>query len=129
MHPPKAIIWIALVVLIAQTTGCQTFQPLDRPLPTTWREGMPDRRIRLFTTDGQTYDLWRASMDPDSVKGFTYGVFDWVSIPSGQVAGIQESRVSVGRSVLLVVAIGALIGGLAAPDPRMDLSGWDWSGH
>ena len=113
MRPPRTISSLALVLLLVQTTGCHSFRPLNKELPSVWAEGMSNPRIRVSTQDHQKVELVRVSMDSVGIQGELYGGGpDRVTIPLEEVLGLEERHFSWKWTIIRTGATYLIVGGL-----------------
>ncbi|MFC1790850.1 hypothetical protein ACFL0I_00065 [Gemmatimonadota bacterium] len=69
MPPPRSVTGVALALLLAQTTGCYSFRPLESELPTTRSAAEEGPIVRVTSRNGETEELIRAWMDSVAVQG------------------------------------------------------------
>ena len=112
MRPPKALSVLALTVLLFQTTGCQSWAPVQSELPTRPVPSGSDQavKIRVETTDGARHELEGGWMSSDSVGGVSALTTLELSrsFPLTQVRTVEESKLNGARSYFLVMGVGAL---------------------
>lgn len=113
MRPPKALSVLALTVLLFQTTGCRSWAPLHRELPTRLLPSGSGRavKIRVETTEGARHELERGWMSSDSVGGVSAlgSVEAYRSFPLTQVRTVEESELNGAGTFFLGVGEAAVI--------------------
>jgi hypothetical protein len=116
MRQPRALSAFCLGVLLFQTTGCQSFYPYEGELPTAWTEGMEREVVWVKHQSGDRWKMTQVTQDSVGVKGLLLilspkGQPMSMSIPSEDISRIEVSRVSSGKTALLV---GGIVGTLVA---------------
>lgn len=104
MHPPKIPCWIVLLVMLPQLVGClqpagmNEFRRLEIPLSPRPETADPDRRVRVYSTDGAFVDLTSVWSDSVGISGFLVTEREdelseplLISIPKADVARIEEN--------------------------------------
>lgn len=94
-------VWVAL-----GPTGCQVWTTAP-PLPAAANGiyGEP-KLVRLTLNDGRVMNLRNPAIRNDSING-VIADGGWIAFPLGQVRQLDRPHVSRGRTVALVIGIGA----------------------
>lgn len=123
MHPLRPITWLILGVLLLHLSGCTSFKPYERELPSPLED--QDYRIqdrfRVTTRRGIRIELEAVWAEHQEVHGQlkrgdrsealrAYGVANssWVSIPLAEVREIERAEFNGKRTTLLVIGLVAV---------------------
>jgi hypothetical protein len=87
---------LALVLVI--DSGCRTWRVVPRPSELA---GPLAAQSRVIRTNGERTDIAQGWVTPDSVIGISRA--GRVSVPRDSVARVEERRVNVARSIVLVL--------------------------
>jgi len=108
MRPPRSISCVALVLILAQTTGCVSFRPSSPDLLTTEPPGLKvGARYRFTLRDGHQETLYFHRADSLMIVGKPRkNSWEVRSLERAEIRGIEEQfkTASEGRIALVVVS-------------------------
>jgi hypothetical protein len=132
MRPPKPLTFATLFLLLIQTVGCYSYQPLERKLPSRWEPGLDTPIVRVTLTYGEDLMLTRVSVDSTHIRGELLnsgppGRRESIGIPLETVQAIKRRSFDYGRSALLIGGVLLVAAGGVAIAIGQALSQGGWS--
>lgn len=108
------------ILLLLLGMACRSWQVDTGVSPADFVRDQSPERIRVVRTDNTSTELWNPVVDGDSLRGHpTELAVRPVAIPLENVSTVATRRFSLGKTALMVLAIG---GGLVVYDLLMSLN-------
>jgi len=94
MYPPKILTGAVLVLMVIQGTGCASFFPVERELPSNPQVAPEKPAIKVTTRDGEDVELTYASRNTMAIHGASKesGGRERITIPLEDVVRVEEKR-------------------------------------
>jgi hypothetical protein len=101
--------WTAAMLLAAYMPACTSYHVLADPAAAIAASPKPIDRARVTLLNGQRFEMRKVQVDGDSLRGTGYGV-GVNGIALADIKKVEVAKPSAGKTVALVLGIGAVAG-------------------
>jgi len=105
--------WTAALVLAAYMPACTSYHVLADPAAAIAESPKPIDKVRITMVNGKRFEMTKVRVEADSLRGLGYGVGER-GIALADIKKFEVSKASPGKTVALVLGIGAVAGLIAS---------------
>jgi hypothetical protein len=101
--------WTAALVLAAYMPACTSYHVLADPAAAIAESPKPIDKVRITMVNGKRFEMTKARVEADSLRGLGYGVGER-GIALSDIKQVEVAKPSPEKTVGLVLGIGAFVG-------------------
>jgi hypothetical protein len=119
--------WTAAMLVFAYLPACTSFHVLADPAAAIAASPKPIDRARITMINGKRFEMQKVRVEGDSLRGTGYGVGER-GVALADIKQVEVAKPSPGKTVALVLGVGAVVGLVVAVAAAMADSGTESCG-